>query len=261
MARLTIASTAGELAVTAADRVAAIAGSAIAEHRSAVLCLTGGESPRELYRLLGEPRERWAGQIDWARVHVFWGDERHVPPDDAASNFRLAHDLLLSRVPVPPGHIHRIQGERADASEAADEYDTALASGFRAAGRETQTFDLMLLGIGEDAHIASVFPDSPLLRPSAAPDTSRRAAAVWAPHLRAWRITLTPAALLDAQQIIVLASGAIKAPAIEAAIELPEDLIRWPAQLLRQAGDRVAWMLDEHAATALSTADRRGTDG
>jgi 6-phosphogluconolactonase len=167
-------------------------------------------------------------------VHVFWGDERHVRPDHPDSNFGMASRTLLSRVPIPPAQIHRIEGELPDAHEAARRYE---------AGLRDRTFDVALLGIGEDAHIASIFPGSPLLQGSAP-----RVAAVWAEHLHAWRITLAPAALLEARAILVMGSGMKKADAVRAALTLPEDVMRYPAQALRRADDRVEWIIDRVAA-------------
>ena len=146
-----------------------------------------------------------------------------------------------------------MRGEMPDASQAACEYGDELRDGFARAGRHAPTFDVMLLGLGEDAHIASIFPDSPLLGPDPA-----RVAAVWAPHLNAWRITLTPPALLDARRIVMLVSGEKKADAVHAALELPIDVRRWPAHLLRMAEDRVEWFLDRAAAGKLSANVARG---
>jgi 6-phosphogluconolactonase len=139
-----------------------------------------------------------------------------------------------------------MRGEIPDAQVAATEYEAELREAFARAGRHDQTFDVMLLGLGEDAHIASIFPESPLRGDE--PGSPRRVAAVWAPHLNAWRITLTPPALVDAHRIVMLVAGHKKADAVHAALELPTDVGRTPAHLLRPADQRVEWFLDRAAA-------------
>jgi 6-phosphogluconolactonase len=239
------------LAAAAADHIASLIAGSIAARRTACVCLTGGRTPRRTY-------ERLAGVagagLDWAAVHVFWGDERHVPPDHPDSNYRMAVESFLSHVPVVP-QVHRMRGENPDAEGAAREYEERLRSGFAAAGRSDLTFDVMLLGVGADAHIASLFPDSPL------PDANEvRVAAVQGLSPGTWRITLTPRAVLDARAFVVMVAGQEKAEAVHAALEGPEDVGHIPAQLLRQAGDRVAWFIDRAAASALrATRDRRAT--
>ena len=222
------------LAAAAAERVASLLRSAIAARRRADLCLSGGQTPRRLYELLADPSHPFRSTIDWTRVHVFWGDERQVPPDHAESNFGMAHRVLLTHVPIPAGQIHRIRGELGNAAEAANEYESVLSG----------ILDVALLGLGADGHIASIFPGSPLLTH----DRLNRVAAVRVDHLHVWRITLTPSALLAARAIVVLVSGADKAAAVRAALDEPDDIRRWPAQLLRAAGGRVEWFIDAAAA-------------
>jgi 6-phosphogluconolactonase len=246
MAIVTVAADEAALERAAAQRIATLVAEAIATHGSAVVSLTGGRTARGLYTRLADPGEPWRARIDWVRVHLFWGDERHVPPDHPDSNFGMANDSLLAHVPIPAGQVHRMRGELADANEAAAEYAQTLADGFAAAGRHDRTFDLMLLGLGEDAHIASLFPGRDYRR-EAAP-----AMAVWAAHLGAWRITLTPRALLDARAIVMVVGGDKKADAVREAIEGAVDVARFPAQVLREAGDRVEWMLDKAAASKVS---------
>jgi 6-phosphogluconolactonase len=252
VAALTIVDEERALAVQAAERFTRHVEAAVAGRGNALVSMTGGDTPRRMYALLGDTGRPWRARIDWARVHLFWGDERHVPPEHPDSNFGMANRALIDHVPIPPAQVHRMRGDIADAAEAARDYERVLRDGFAAAGRTGHTFDLMLLGLGEDAHIASIFPDSPLLAPDADPGLT--VAAVWASHLAAWRLTLTPPALLDARTIAVLVSGEHKATAVHAALESPDDLRRWPAQLLRSAGDRVEWMIDRPAAARLSQA-------
>ena len=238
------------LATEAAERVTAAIGHAVDARGNALISLTGGDTPRRLYTLLGRADRPWRARIEWRKVRLFWGDERHVPPDHADSNFGMAWEALVRHVPVPPEQVHRMRGEMEDARAAAQEYDRELRAAFAAAGRTDLTFDLMLLGLGEDAHIASIFPASELLTDSG----DARTAGVWAPHLNAWRITLTPAAILDAHVIVMVVSGAAKAHAVRAALEAADDVQRYPAQLLRAAGDRVVWLVDRAAAEALESA-------
>ena len=228
------------LAAAAAERVTSLVQQSIAERGNAVVCLTGGRTPRRLYELLTDASRPWRARIEWTRVHAFWGDERHVPPDHAESNFCMAHRALLTHVPIPGNQVHRMRGELPDAAAAARAYESILP----------ETFDIMLLGLGEDAHIASIFPGSPLFDEAGGEDPlyGSRVAAVWVEHLDAWRITLTPPALLDARAILMLVSGDDKTAAVRAALDAPMDVTRWPAQLLRAAGDRVEWIMDAAAA-------------
>lgn len=260
MAKLNVASDPAALALGAARRVATLAAAAIARTGSARLCLTGGQTPREMYRLLGARGDRPA--VDWTKVDLFWGDERHVPPEHPDSNFGMANATLLQPAAVPFDRLHRMRGELRDAADAAREYDGVVR---RFARKPASTFDVLLLGLGTDAHIASLFPESPLLQDvatvhaaEAMADAERtaigmvpRAAAIWAPHLNAWRITLTPVALLDSDAIVVMTSGAGKADAVREALREPEQLPRFPAQLLRAAGERVEWWIDREAAAAI----------
>src|SRR5688572_21606184 len=234
MAKLTLADNEEALARAAAERITTLIDHSIDARGSAIVCLTGGSTPRRLYTLLGDGSHPWRDRIDWSRLHLVWGDERHVPPDHPDSNFGMAASAMLHRVSVPSLQVHRMRGELADASDAARDYEQELRAGFATACRSDMTFDLMLLGLGEDAHIASIFPESELLRrpvkgrptpgnvghpveerPTTVnvgrPFTGRRVAAIWAPHLDAWRITLTPQALLDAQAIVMIVAGEKKA--------------------------------------------------
>ena len=233
MAVLTIVEDERALAHTGAERFAAIVRECVRERGRAVVSLTGGSTPRKMYEALA----REPDQVPWTQVHLFWGDERAVPPDHKDSNYGMARDALVAHVPLPPDQVHRMRGELVP-EEAARQYERELMG----------TFDLMLLGLGEDAHIASIFPGSPLVE-----ERARKTAAPWAPHLNAYRITLTPPALLDARQIVMLVSGEKKAGAVKAAIEGPLDPKQWPAQLLRDAGERVEWLIDRAAARALSS--------
>jgi len=253
MARLTVVENKAAMSEAAAARITTLIEAAIASRGMAAVSLTGGSTPDLLYQLLADPRRPWRQRIDWERLHLFWGDEREVPPDHPESNYGLAHRLLLQHVTIPDTQVHRMRGEL-PASDAGRLYDAVLRA------RRDQTagplFDVMLLGIGENAHIASIFPQSPLL--AGRPFTGRRilAAGVFVPELGTWRITMTPAALLDSAAIVMIAAEGSKADAVAAAIEGPLAVPRYPAQLLREAGERVEWIIDSAAAARLRAAPR-----
>jgi 6-phosphogluconolactonase len=259
VARLTIRADKAAMSDAAAGRIASLVENAIASRGIAAVSLTGGSTPDLLYERLADPTRPWRERIDWSKLHVFWGDEREVPPDHPESNYGLAHRLLLRHLLIPDTQVHRMRGEL-PASDAGRLYDAVLRA------RRDQTvgplFDVMLLGIGSNAHIASIFPGSPLLAEREAPSHVRDdqagilAAGVAVPELGTWRITMTPAALLDSAAIVVIADGASKADAVALAIDGPEDGARVPAQLLREAGDRVEWIIDSAAAARLRDAPR-----
>jgi 6-phosphogluconolactonase len=255
MAKLTLAKDEEQLAELTAEHLTRLIEVTIGSRGNALVCLTGGGTPRRLYMRLADPGGPWRDRIDWPQVHLFWSDERHVPPEHPDSNYGMAKAILIDRVPIPSAQVHRMRGEISDPHEGAADYEHTLQLAFAAAGRGDVTFDVMLLGLGEDAHVASIFPGSDWLAdaPRGCACAGRRVAAVWAPHLHTWRITLTPAAIRDSRSIAVVVAGARKAHAVHAAIEAPLDVQRTPAQLLREAGDVVEWLLDRSAAAQLRT--------
>ena len=271
MARLTVEQNIAAVSATAAERLTSLTEGSRAGPGVRAISLAGGNTPRQLYECLADPAQSWRTRIDWSQVELFWGDERNVPPEHPDSNFGLANRALIRHVPIPAAQVHRMRGE-VPAVEAAYEYEVMLRER-RQAGRAL--FDAMLLGIGADGHIASLFPDSPLLSRAetsrgsttvppgsvtqagsrnepARRDGDELASGVFVATLNQWRITLTPPALLDSHAIIVIAAGPEKADAIARAIEGELDLQRHPAQLLRAAGERVEWIIDEAAARLMS---------
>jgi len=267
MAQLKVVANKTAMSEAAAERVTWLVETAVAARGVAAISLTGGTTPDLLYQFLADPDRPWRGRIDWAHVHLFWSDEREVPPDHRDSNFGLANRLLVQHVPVPETHIHRMHGEL-PASDAGPLYDALLRA--RRAQIAGPLFDVMLLGIGANAHIASIFPDSPLLAGREAPpytadeepDSSgvgrgltprqhQLAAGVHVPELSQWRITMTPSALLDSATIIVIANGSAKADAIAATLQDALDVARYPAQLLRAAGQHGEWIIDSAASARL----------
>ena len=235
MALLTTVEHEHALAERAATGLVAAVHEAVRAAGTARISLAGGTTPKAMYELLATAPGR--PPIPWERVHLYWSDERHVPPDHKDSNYGMARDALVMHVPIPASQVHRIRGERPP-DEAARLYERELPD----------RFDVLLLGLGEDAHIASIFPRSLVLQ-----ETKHRVAAPWVAHLKAYRITLTPPALLSAARIMMIVSGAAKAPAVAAAFEKPADAASYPVHLLRPAGDRVEWFIDRAAARDLSS--------
>lgn len=209
------------------------------------VALAGGNTPQRTYELLaGEP---YRSGIDWSRVHVFWGDERCVPPVDARSNYRVTRTALLDHVPIPAGNVHRIRGELHPADGARD-YETVLAEHF---GTEPAQFDLVFLGLGTDGHTASLFPGAPVLR-----EWTRRAAEVYVAELNMWRVTLTATVLNAAAVVAFLVSGADKADVLREVIFGPREPDRLPAQLVQPTASETRWLVDRAAASRLPASSR-----
>jgi 6-phosphogluconolactonase len=224
------------------DRVAAaISGSlvdAVTQRGRCSLLLAGGGTPRAAYELLAM---RYRDDVPWDQVHVFWGDERFLPPHDPRSNVRMAREALLDRVPSPPANVHPIPTELPSADAAALRYEDTLRAHF---SEDRPAFDLVLLGLGADAHTASIFPRSPALDP-----TDRWVMAVTAPVEPALRVTLTMQALTAAAKVFVLVAGSEKAVALRRALDPASDPKRYPAAALRGSGGRVTWWADRAAAS------------
>ncbi len=237
----------GALAEAAAEELARILGDAVSARGAASVVLSGGSTPRRLYALLAS--EAWQSRVPWERLHVFFGDERHVPPDDPASNYRMAGEELLSRVPLPPGHVHRIAAEEPDAERAARKYEEEIRGHFDLAPGSFPRFDLVLLGLGPDGHTASLFPGTNALR-----ETRRLAVANWVGKLDAHRITLTAHVFNRAAAVIFLVSGEDKAPALKSVLTGPCEPEQLPAQLIRPESGRLLWLVDRAAAGLLPSA-------
>jgi 6-phosphogluconolactonase len=237
------------LAQEAAAEIVNAVSAVLMENQRCTVALTGGSTPRAAYHLLGQ--EPLRGRLAWEKIHFFWGDERHVPPDHPDSNFRMAHEAFLSAVPVPAGNIHRIPAEDPDATHAAAAYEETLRGFFHLSPDDKPRFDLLLLGLGPDAHIASLFPGNPALH-----ETRQLVIAPWVEKLAAFRITLTAPVLNSAARVLFLVSGEEKSEAVEKVLEAERDPERYPGQLVRPADGEVLWLLDRAAAGRLSKTDQ-----
>lgn len=222
------------LAREAAERIVAAAVQAIDTHGTFSLALSGGSTPRPVYELLSQ--EPFRSHVNWNKVEIYFGDERCVPPDSPQSNFKMANETLLSRVPIPDQSVHRIRGEM-DPHQAAKEYGQMLKERFGDGG-----LDLVLLGMGPDGHTASLFPGT-----QAVHETHHRCVANFVPKLNAWRVTMTAAFINRSDQVMFLVAGADKSQILSTVLEEPPDVERYPVQSIRPAG-RLIWLMDAAAA-------------
>lgn len=243
--RLLVVADQTALAKEAAERCARIAEEAVARAGRFTIALSGGSTPKLLYSLLAA--EPYSTSLPWQQTHVFWGDERAVPPGDHDSNFGMAKATLLDRVPIPGNRVHRMQAERDDLDLAAREYEAEIARSFRVPpGAEPPAFDLILLGLGPDGHTASLFPHTEAVRERARWVVRNRV-----PKLNSDRVTLTTPILNRGETVLFLVAGAEKAPALQAVLEGPADPDRLPAQLIRPRAGRLIWLADRAAAGML----------
>jgi len=216
-----------ELPARAAEKIANILRGAVEETGRACFAVAGGTTPRAVHEALASLPD-----VPWQHVHVFFGDERAVPPDHPDSNYRMAKESLFDRVAIPLTHIHRPEAERAERDAAARAYEAILP----------KALDLVILGIGEDGHTASLFPGSPAMN-----ERQRLCIPVIGPKPPPERLTLTPPALEAARALLMLAVGAGKAEPVARALFGAWDPAGTPAQLAR----RGTWFLDRAAATQL----------
>ena len=232
----------------AAERFVRFASGAIGVSGRFAVALSGGSTPRRLYTLLAT--DPYAARVDWPRVHVFWGDERCVPPGNPASNYRMAREALLDHVPVPEAKVYRIHGED-DPTEAAAAYERELRAAFATPEGPPRCapgsrFDLVLLGMGDDGHAASLFPGTAAVR-----ETTRWVVAHHVAAMSMWRITLTPLVINAAAEVAFLVSGLEKAAILRKVIEGPFGPDKLPAQVVAPRDGRLHWLVDATAARHL----------
>jgi 6-phosphogluconolactonase len=225
------------LSRSAAELIADQAVQIVAQQGRCSLALSGGSTPQRTYELLAQApfRER----VPWANVHLFWGDERCVPPGDQRSNYRMTKLALLDHVPIPAANLHRIRGELPPQDGAAD-YEREVKQFF--AGRDP-SFDLVLLGLGDNGHTASLWPGTPVVH-----ETERWLAEVYVAEQDLWRVTMTARLLNEAALTAFLVSGAAKAPVVREIRTGPFQPDHWPAQLIKPRTGRLLWLLDREAA-------------
>ncbi|OIN96673.1 MAG: 6-phosphogluconolactonase [Anaerolineae bacterium CG1_02_58_13] len=233
---------ADELSRAAAELFVTLAVQSIRERGRFLVALSGGSTPMALYRLLArEP-------IDWTRIHVFWGDERLVPPEDPENSYGQAWEALLKHIPIPTENIHRVASEL-DPVAAARDYASILRE-FAAPPLDWPRFDLVLLGLGEDGHTASLFPGSPV-------DATEPVIAVTAQYQGrpARRVTLTPPVFNAARQVIFLVTGANKAVTLKGVFSDYNSSEQIPAKRIQPADGQVTWLVDKAAGKEIKPSD------
>ena len=236
-----------ELVRAAAILFVTVGQQAIRTRARFLVALSGGSTPKELYRVLTS--QEFAPQLDWSKVHFLFGDERAVPPTHQDSNFGLANTLLFTPLDIPPAHIHRMRGEDPPETAAA-QYEDLLRRITSATAEQWPVLDLVLLGMGEDGHTASLFPDTPALR-----EQTRWVTPGISPQGTRSRITLTLGVINHASVILFLVTGPNKATVVRRVVEHRADApAPYPAARIRPETGRLLWYLDRAAAAELTAA-------
>ncbi|MEE9172505.1 MAG: 6-phosphogluconolactonase [candidate division NC10 bacterium] len=209
------------------------------------VALSGGSTPRALFTLLAT--DPFKQRVPWPKVHLFWGDERCVPPDHPESNYRMARDTLLDQAPISAQNIHRMPAEDEDCARAAAAYEQTLRAFFEGVAGELPCFDLILLGMGEDGHTASLFPGTAALA-----ETERLVAPTYVEKLGTYRLTLTAPVINHAAHVAFLVAGESKASVLREVLEGERDPQRLPSQLIQPSRGRLVFIVDRAAAKELT---------
>jgi 6-phosphogluconolactonase len=234
------------IAKRAAQEFVQASTSAISERGSFSVALSGGSTPKALYSLLATDATL-RPQIPWDKMLVYFGDERNVGPDHADSNFRMATEAMISKVPLKPEQVFRIKGEYKDTERAAVEYEQALCTSLKVAEGRFPRLDLVLMGMGNEGHTASLFPGAKALH-----ESKRAVVRTWVGKLYTERITLTVPAINNAARIIFMITGVDKALALKGVLEGPYEPDQLPAQMIQPANGKLLWLVDTIAGGMLS---------
>ncbi|MEK6738218.1 MAG: 6-phosphogluconolactonase [Planctomycetota bacterium] len=241
---ITVVSNPEELSLRTAEEFIRRSEESIREKGYFTAALSGGSTPKELYRLLTD--NRCSNRIAWERVNLFWSDERCVPSDHIKSNYRMVRELLIDQAPIPKGNIYRMPAELGDHARAAMEYTQTLKTFFHLKAGEFPRFDLILLGMGDDGHTASLFPHTPALD-----DTGGLVSANYVEKLGEYRLTLTVPLINRAAHIVFLISGESKATVLRDVVEGDYQPHRLPSQFIRPENGRLLFLVDRMAASKL----------
>jgi 6-phosphogluconolactonase len=244
-AEIRVLTTPQELFAAAAEEIVRSAQQAVSERGRFTIALSGGSTPKSLYNLLASNART---TLPWDKMFFFWGDERHVPPTDPDSNYRMANEAMLSKVPIPPANIFRFPAENPDPAAVADAYDKTLRKFFQLGPDGLPIFDVILLGLGPDGHTASLFPGTTALQ-----EKSRLSVANWVDKLKTHRLTLTLPVINAARMDLFLVSGTDKAAVVRSVLEENVPGEQYPAKMVRPKDGRLIWLMDRGAASALSS--------
>lgn len=244
--------TGAEVAAGAAAMFAQVTAAAVKARGLARVAISGGTTPKTMFGLLADPEQPFFAQVPWERLQLFWVDERCVPPDHADSNFRMTKEAMLAHVPLPENQIYRMEGEL-DPEVAASRYEAAMRTAFRLEGAETPVFDLVLLGMGDDGHTASLFPHTEALN-----EMARIVVANHVPQKDTWRISLTWPVINRGREVAFLIEGAGKAEVLGEVLLGAYDPEEYPSQLIRPDNGKVTLLLDTAAAGKLPEASGAG---
>lgn len=209
------------------------------------IAISGGTTPKAMFALLADPAGPFLKQVPWDKIELYWVDERCVPPDNAESNYRMTKEAMLSKVPLPAEKVHRMEGEL-EPEVAAARYESMIRNTFKLEGAETPTFDLVLLGMGDDGHTASLFPHTEALN-----EMSHIAVPNHVPQKDTWRITLTWPVINQGREVAFLIEGAGKAQVLHDVLMGPYQPETYPSQIIRPASGRLTLLLDRAAAANL----------
>jgi 6-phosphogluconolactonase len=234
-----------ELFEAAAEVVVRTANASVEQSGRFTIALSGGSTPRSLFNLLATNAR---SSLPWDRTFFFWGDERHVPPTDPESNYRMADEAMLSKIPVAAANVFRVPAENPDANAAAEAYEQTLRKFFALSPGQMPRFDLILLGMGPDGHTASLFPGTAALA-----EKSRLVVANWVEKFKTHRITFTLPVLNAARCVAFLVSGTDKAPALKAVLEGEAPGEQYPSKLVEPTDGKILWLADRAAASELSS--------
>jgi 6-phosphogluconolactonase len=248
-----VASGPGEVAASAASMFTSAATAAVRARGVARVAISGGGTPKAMFALLADRAAPYFAQVPWQKLELFWVDERCVPPDDADSNYRMTREAMLSHVPLPLAQIHRMEGEL-DPEVAAARYEASIRTSFRLEGAQLPEFDLVLLGMGDDGHTASLFPHTAALH-----ESQRLVVANHVPQKETWRITLTSPVINHGREVAFLIEGAGKAQVLHDVFAGPLDPESKPSQLVRPESGRLTVLLDAPAAAQLPLSSTGGT--
>ena len=229
-----------EIFTKSADMFTTLASEAIAARGQFTVALSGGSTPKGMYTLLAS--DSYKGKVDWNKVQLFWGDERSVAPDNDQSNYRMANEAMISKVSIPVENVHRMQAELADIETAAKDYENILKQVCHSGDGEQPCFDLILLGMGDDGHTASLFPGTKALR-----EKERSVVVNWVEKFNTNRMTFTAPAINHARNIVFMAAGANKLQPLKEVLTGERNPELYPSQLVQPTNGKLIWLVDDAA--------------